>query len=259
VPAGESPERAPGSQPNGVNQLTIEQLAQETGMTVRNIRAHQSRGLLPPPEVRARTGYYGPEHVARLRLIHEMQSDGFNLNSIKRLLEGAHGATEQVLGFRRALSAPFESEQPELLTAEELADRFGPEASPRALAKAEKLGLLVPLGEGRYEAPVPSLLRAAEELMARGVSMPAALSVAEEVQRQCQAVARAFVKLFLKEVWKPFEDEGHPEARWSEIVESIERLRPLASEAVLAVFQQTMTREVEDAFGKELLRTAKRG
>ena len=28
-------------------------------MTVRNIRAHQSRGLLPPPQLRGRTGYYG--------------------------------------------------------------------------------------------------------------------------------------------------------------------------------------------------------
>ncbi len=39
--------------------LTIDELAQRTG-TVRNVRAHQSRGLLPPPEVRGRTGYYGP-------------------------------------------------------------------------------------------------------------------------------------------------------------------------------------------------------
>ena len=39
--------------------LTIEQLAAETGMTVRNIRAHQARGLLDPPEVRLRVGYYG--------------------------------------------------------------------------------------------------------------------------------------------------------------------------------------------------------
>ncbi len=40
--------------------MTIDELARETGMTVRNIRAHQSRGLLPPPEVRARTGCTGP-------------------------------------------------------------------------------------------------------------------------------------------------------------------------------------------------------
>jgi DNA-binding transcriptional MerR regulator len=30
-----------------VAELTIDELARETGMTVRNIRAHQSRGLLP--------------------------------------------------------------------------------------------------------------------------------------------------------------------------------------------------------------------
>ncbi|HKH63963.1 MAG TPA: helix-turn-helix domain-containing protein, partial [Solirubrobacterales bacterium] len=71
--------------------LTVEQLAYETGMSVRNIRNHQSRGLLPPPEVRARIGYYGPEHVARLRLIQEMQSEGFKLSAISRLI-GEHGA-----------------------------------------------------------------------------------------------------------------------------------------------------------------------
>ena len=29
-------------------------------MSVRNIRNHYSRGLLAPPEVRARVGYYNP-------------------------------------------------------------------------------------------------------------------------------------------------------------------------------------------------------
>ena len=56
-------------------------------MTVRNVRAHQSRGLLPPPEVRGRTGYYGAEHVTRIELIRELQADGFNLELIRRLLE----------------------------------------------------------------------------------------------------------------------------------------------------------------------------
>ena len=70
------------SRSDGERRLTIDQLAQRTGMTVRNIRAHQSRGLLPPPMVVARTGYYGDEHVARIRLIQEMQAEGFNLKSI---------------------------------------------------------------------------------------------------------------------------------------------------------------------------------
>ena len=51
--------------------LTIDELARRTQMTVRNIRAHQSRGLLLPPDVRGRTGFYGPAHAARIELIRE--------------------------------------------------------------------------------------------------------------------------------------------------------------------------------------------
>ena len=251
-------EVAEGDDREADRRLTIEQVAQETGMTVRNIRAHQSRGLLPPPEVRNSTGYYGPDHVARLRLVKEMQADGYNLNAIKRLLSGAHGAAEEVLGFKRAITAPFETETPEILTDDELAQRFGPDVDPKALEKAVKLEVLVPLGEGRFEAPSPMLLRAAEDVMGRGISLSAALSVVGQLRRHCEGVARAFVKLFLEEVWIPFEEAGHPEERWPEVVESIERVRPLASEALLAVFQQTMTREVESAFGKALARGAKR-
>jgi DNA-binding transcriptional MerR regulator len=239
-------------------QLTIEQLANETGMTVRNIRNHQSRGLLPPPEVRSRIGFYGPEHVARLRLIQEMQAEGFNLNAIKNLLGRDSGGGEWLLGLKRAVTAPFEEEPPEIMTADELAERFGA-VDPKVLAQAQKLELVVPLGDGRFEAPSPALLRAAEEVMSHGVSLASALSVAAQIKRHCEAVSRAFVKLFLEEVLKPFEEAGTPEERWPEVMESIERLRPLASEAVLAVFQQTMSAQVQDAFGKELERRAKRG
>ncbi|MDQ2939416.1 MAG: MerR family transcriptional regulator, partial [Actinomycetota bacterium] len=83
--------------------LTIDELAQRTGMTVRNIRAHQARGLLPPPEVVGRTGYYDDDHAARLELIKEMQGDGFNLGAIRRLLEGVGDSSSEVLGFARAV------------------------------------------------------------------------------------------------------------------------------------------------------------
>ena len=239
--------------------LTVEELAQRTGMTVRNIRAHQSRGLLPPPHVRARTGYYGPEHVARLQLISEMQADGFNLNAIKRLLERAPpGVGEEVLGFTRTLMAPFESEEPEILDAAELAERWGGDADPKALRRAEKLGLIRPLGGGRYEVPSPILTRAGGELRQLGVSTHEVLDVAEQIQKNADGVARVFVRLFLERVWKPFEEAGRPEDQWPEVRKALERLRPLASEALLAVFQRTMTRSVEEAFGKELERMSKR-
>src|SRR5947209_9384375 len=101
-----------GAQAAAEPQLTIEQLASRTGMSVRNIRNHQSRGLLPPPEVISRVGYYNEEHVTRLRLIQEMQAQGFKLTAIKRLI-GEHGASaEEFAGLKRAVTAPFETESP---------------------------------------------------------------------------------------------------------------------------------------------------
>jgi DNA-binding transcriptional MerR regulator len=238
--------------------LTIEQLAMRTGMTVRNIRNHQSRGLLPPPEVRARTGYYGEQHVERLRLIQEMQLDGFNLNAIKRLIGDGDNA-EGFIGFKRAIKTPFETESPEIITAEELAQRFaGGAIDFKALEKAQKLELIVPLGDGRFEAPSPALLNAAEEVVKRGIPIASALYAIEKVKRSCEAASRAFVNLFLHELWKPFDEAGQPEERWEEVTETLERLRPIATEAMMAVFKQTMTAEVEDAFGKVMERQVKR-
>jgi DNA-binding transcriptional MerR regulator len=236
-------------------ELTIEQLSQQTGMSVRNIRAHQSRGLLPPPEIRGRTGYYSPEHVARLQLISEMQADGFNLEAIRRLLKTSDGAVQEVLGFKRALMVPFEEEEPELIDEEELRSRWGGPLDPRLLEKAEKLGLLRSLGQGSYEVPSPTLARAGEAVLALGVSPEKVLSVAEQIRRRSDAIAKAFVELFLEGVWKPFVDAGRPEDQWPRVREALERLRPLASEAVLVSFQRAMTEAVEEAFGKQLSRT----
>jgi DNA-binding transcriptional MerR regulator len=233
------------------DRFTIEELAHRTGMTVRNIRAHQSRGLLPAPEIRGRTGFYGHEHVTRLELISEMQADGFNLQAIKRLIGVSDGSGAELLGFKRALMAPFEQELPEFIEQSELNARWGP-LDGKLLAKAQRLGLIRPLGEGRFEVPSPTLYRAGEELLALGVEPRTVLYVAEQVVRRAEAVSKAFIELFLEAIWKPFVEAGRPEEDWPRVREALERLRPLASDAVLASFQRAMTQGVERAFGREL-------
>src|SRR3954454_22629566 len=135
------------------DEMTIDELARESGMTVRNIRAYQSRGLLPPPEVRARTGFYGPEHLARLKLVAEMRAEGMYLRTIKRVLDGVPSA-EGMLDFGQALLGAFSAEEPELTTGEDLGARFGG-LDPSITRKAEKLGLIRPLGQDRFEVPSP--------------------------------------------------------------------------------------------------------
>jgi len=237
--------------------LTVEQLAYETGMSVRNIRNHQSRGLLPPPEVRSRVGYYGPAHVARLRLIQEMQAEGFKLSAISRLI-GEHGEdADRFVGLRQAVTAPFATESPEVYSREELVEKFGAD-DDKLIEKAKRLGLLVDLGGERYEAPSPALIRAAEEVLAMGIELPAALAAIEKLNRNAQSSARTFVDLFVERVWKPFDDAGRPEEGWEEIIAAIGRLRPLAFDALNATFRLTLTTEIEKAFGEVLERRQKR-
>lgn len=242
-----------------MTELTIEQLASEVGMTVRNIRNHQTRGLLPPPDVRARTGYYGRAHVERLRLIQEMQAEGLKLSGIERLLGGESDWAERFIGLRRAITDPAEGEAAEILTLAELEERFGPASqNARTLAKAQKIGILINLGDGTFEVPSPSLLRAAQEVVERGVPVAAALAAIEKVRRNAESSARAFVKLFMDELFKPFDQAGQPDDEWEHVAESIERLRPLADEALMAVFKPAMAKEIDEAFGKALEARAKR-
>lgn len=239
--------------------MTIEQLAHESGMSVRNIRNHQTRGLLPPPEIRARTGFYGEQHVERLRLIQQMQAEGVKLSGIERLVGGEGDWAERFVGLRRAMTAPLETEAAEIVTLAELEVRFGPATdNARALVKAQKLGLLVNLGDGTFEAPSPALLRAAEEVVQRGVPLDAALKAIERVRRNAETAAQTFVKLFMDELWKPFDAAGQPDEQWPQITESIERLRPIAVDALLAVFKPAMAIEIEKAFGKALEAQARR-
>lgn len=252
-------ERSAGEPAGGQEaELTVEQLAYETGMSVRNIRNHQSRGLLPPPEVRGRIGYYGPQHVARLRLIQELQAEGFKLSAISRLI-GEHGAdADRFVGLRQAVTAPFATEAPEVVDRQELRERFGIDDDAKLLARAQKLGLLIDLGDNRYEAPSPALLRAAEEVQKLGIDLPAALAAIEKLSRNSHAAARVFVDLFVEELWKPFDEAGRPDEGWAEITSAIERLRPLALEALNATFRLSLTAEVEKAFGEVLERGKKK-
>lgn len=72
----------------------VEELADEVGTTVRNIRVYQERGLLPAPDRRGRAAYYGPEHKRRLLLILRLLDRGYTFATIEELLIAErHGLT----------------------------------------------------------------------------------------------------------------------------------------------------------------------
>ena len=239
--------------------MTIGELARRTGMTVRNIRAHQTRGLLPPPEVHGRTGFYTEEHVQRIELTREMQAEGLNLEAIRRVLDSAEGSSAEIVDFARAVRAPFEDETPEIFEPGELAEIWGAkELDPKLISRGEKLGILRELPDGKIEALSPRLQHAGGALVELGVSPNATLDVADKLRRQSDAAAHTFVELFVKEIWEPFDKAGRPEEDWPKVREALDRTRRLASDAVLAMFQIAMGEATERA-GERTLQNAAKG
>ncbi|MBJ7329266.1 MAG: MerR family transcriptional regulator [Solirubrobacteraceae bacterium] len=233
--------------------LTIEQLSAETGMTVRNIRSYRTLGLLLPPEVRDGVGYYGDEHIRRLRLVRELQADGFNLKGIKQLLDATHDSGV-LLRLRRLMHVPWTDETTEIVTREQIDAVLGGTEDPGLLEDVVDAGILVPLPDGAFEVPSPLLLRIAGEDMRYGIPLRVGLQSYRHVGGLLGEIAEYNVSVFLEHVWRPFERDGYPEERWSDIAEAIEQLRALSAEAVLAQYSRTIAEAIERTLGEELRR-----
>jgi DNA-binding transcriptional MerR regulator len=241
--------------------MTIGELAERTGMTVRNIRAHQTRGLLPPPVVHGRTGYYNEEHVARIELTRELQAEGLNLEAIRRMGESVNGAAEEVHNLTRSLRVPFEEEAPEIVDLVELAELWKKEVEEgrgfEMLERGERLGTIRSLPDGKVEVISPRMMNAAAALADVGMSPDAVLAVAEKLRRKADEIAQLFTDLFLEQVWKPFDEAGRPDGDWPKVRETLERTRPLGADVLMGVFQIAIAEATDKALGRTIRSVAR--
>ncbi len=226
------------------SRLTIDELAHEVGVTSRNIRYYQTRGLLPAPTVKGRVGLYEDKHVERLRLIQELQAEGLNLQAIGFLLGGAGSVgSDELRQLKRALLDGWITEEPVTVKVKDLARQLGvDDLEGDVVARAIELRLVEPTDDpDAWRVLVPGVLAAGAELRAMGgVDIDRALDVLVTIREHAQAVAEAYVAVFDQAVLAPWDARGRPEGEWPAIREAVERIRPLAGEALLGVFNQVM-------------------
>lgn len=67
--------------------LTIEELAERTGLSIRTIRFYITEGLLPPPHTRGRNSAYTQEALDRLILIQRLKDAHLPLKEIRDQLD----------------------------------------------------------------------------------------------------------------------------------------------------------------------------
>jgi len=224
-------------------ELTVDELASRAGVSVRTVRYYAGRGLLPPPRLRGRTGLYGPEHLARLELVRELQSLGLTLAAIERHLQRIPlDASPEDLALQRALLSPWAPGLPEEMDRHELDRRVGRHLSDETVKRLAALGVVEELSGDRIRVINPGLLRVGVELAELPLPMETLLNSHEAVERHITALAEELHRNFQETVVRPYRERGRRPQEREVLLAVAARLKPVMIQSLVTSFQQAVDR-----------------
>jgi DNA-binding transcriptional MerR regulator len=214
-------------------ELTVDELAARTGMTVRTLRFYASEGLLPPPQRRGRVAYYDARHRMRLDLVRTLQEHGYTLSAIQRVLDRIpEDATPAEFAVQSAVLAPWLPDQTEELDRAGLERRIGQRIEDEQVDYLMAVGALERQPDGKFRAS-PAMLGHAAELMRLPVPQSVLRESAEIIDEHATAVANGLTDLFARAIWGPYQ---RGEIDHEQVVAILDRMRPLALQGLLGAF-----------------------
>lgn len=232
-------------------EFTIDELAQTTSITVRNIRAYQDRGLLAPPQRRGRTGFYNEHHVTRLQMINKLLERGYSLSNIKELVDAWENgqALDHVLGLDSAIAGDQGLESPIYVSMQDISNWFGETLTEDLMLQALRIGLFE-LDIDRIKVPSPRTLQAGLALFDAGIPFSALLREIEVLRDDVDRLTRSFVQLVAQHLVDPISVNTLPSpTELEELAGLIGRLRPLAESVVNVEMAKGLRRHANVYFG----------
>jgi DNA-binding transcriptional MerR regulator len=230
--------------PVEAEELTVDELASRTGMTVRTVRFYAAEGLLPPPVRRGRVGYYGAAHRMRLELIRTLQEHGYTLAAIERVLARIPvDAPPAEYAVQSAVLAPWLPDTAERLDRAGLERRVGRRITDDEIGYLVQSGALQTHDDATYGVSSTALGHAIE-LMRLPVPMTVLHDSAAIIDEHATAVADGRTEVFTRAIWEPYQ---RGEIDHEQVVAMLARLRPLAIQGLVS------------AFGRAADRAARRG
>jgi DNA-binding transcriptional MerR regulator len=227
---------------SAAREYRIGDLAREAGTTVRTLRYYQERKLLPPPRREGRIGWYSQTHLNRLRVIGQLLDRGHTLGGIGELLSAWEQGYDlaDLLGFERAMTAPWSDDVPVPVTVGDLGALFDGQLTPEVVEEAVRLGYIDVDGDGVVHVS-RRLLDTAAVLVREGIPLPAILATGRELQSGLDKMASLFVELVITNVLDR-SSGAPPPHEVARLAETIERLRPIARTVLDAEFGRAMDR-----------------
>lgn len=226
-------------------QFRLDELAREAGLASTTVRLYQSKGLLAPPRLEGRTGWYQQTHLRRLRLVARLQEQGHSLAGIRRLLdrweEGR--SLDAVLGVEAELEALLGESHAITLSPEGLARRFPPDAlTPDLFRRTVDLGLIELTDEGTVRVRDRRFLETGAELAVLGVPLDTILDEWERLVGQTDEIAARFLDLFERHIAPSDWERDLDDERTEELARVLAQLHDLARRVLVTALDTSVAR-----------------
>ncbi|HWU21508.1 MAG TPA: MerR family transcriptional regulator [Nocardioides sp.] len=216
--------------------LTLPELTERLGLSVRTVRFYASRGLIPPPIRRGRAGYYDAGHVARLELVQELQSHGFTLAAIEKYVAGiADDATPDDIALARTMLAPWQSDLPVEMSRSQLEAKAGRALDDEDVATLYALGVLRSRGSSYLVAS--NQLAIGVRLLELGFPREVAADAASIYREHGEQMAKELFDMLQEKLLPLYDDHSSEHLR-----EVMERLKPLSVGGLVTAYESAVAR-----------------
>lgn len=235
------------------NEYRLDELARLANVASTTVRLYQTKGLLAPPRLEGRTGWYDDSHLSRLRLTTRLQNEGYSLAGIANLLEQWEQgrSLDAVIGVEAELDALLGEVHAVVLDPAELLERFpAGSMTPELIQRAAALGLVEPTDGGKVRVTDRRFLDTGSALAHMGIPIKVILDEWESLVVHTDDIASRFVGLFethlAPDEWRTSLDTE----RARELAETLARVQAIARQVLAAALDASIARLGRERLGE---------
>jgi DNA-binding transcriptional MerR regulator len=230
----------------------LDELARRAGVASTTVRLYQTKGLLAPPRLEGRTGWYDDSHLSRLRLIARLQGEGYSLAGIANLLEQWEQgrSLDAVIGVEAELDTLLGDVHAIVVDPGELLARF-PKGSmtPKLMQRATSLGLAQPTGGWKIRIADRRFLETGSALAHLGIPIEVVLDEWEALVAHTDDIAARFIALFETHLVPADWQTGLDTERARELARTLARLQATARQVLAAALDASVARLGRERLG----------